>query len=146
MKSLSKDIIVLIIFISCGYSVHAQEIGKMLSKTEANQKYGPAIQSFSVEDTVLTSLISQAGNYIMFNFKNENIIILGQNRTPLYPKGVKVSSGEVFKIYSCSKVTQLMDLGKGTSTSIENRGNVVSLTNGDYTLEEGKSCPPVCPK
>lgn len=35
--------------------------------------------------------------------------------------------------------------GQSTSTSIESRESVMSVTDGDYTMEKSIVCPPDCP-
>lgn len=124
---------------------NAQEIGKIFSKSEANQKYGPVIQSFPADDTTLTSLISKAGNYVMFGVSNGNLTILGHDRNLLYPKNKSVSSSEKFRVFSVSKVEDLIKRGTQNVTIIEYRGNIISLTKGNYTLAAGTVCPPNCP-
>lgn len=145
MKIQPRYLFLVFFLISTNHFMKAQDIGTIYSKAEANQKFGIVIQSFSMKDTTISSLIAEAGNYIMFDVKNNQVIILGQKRAPLYPtKKTAVSTDEIFKVYSVNKVKELIKLGNNNTTIIEYRGNVISLTNGDYTLEEGAICPPFC--
>jgi len=132
-------------FLGYQFSVHAQEDGKILLKTEANQKYGPVIQSFPADNNTLTSLIDKAGNYMMFGISNNELTILGHNKSVLYPKNKPVSKDEKFEVISVDKVKELMNLGTQDVTIIEYRGNIISLTNGSYTLISKSICPPNCP-
>lgn len=55
-----------------------------------------------------------------------------------------VSSNEVFHLFSVSIVQELLTKGSNAVTFVENRQNVLTLTNGDETLELSESCPPIC--
>ena len=47
-------------------------------------------------------------------------------------------------MFSKSKVEELLKLGKNIATFVEYRGNVLTITNGAYTLELSTDCPPNC--
>ena len=40
---------------------------------------------------------------------------------------------------------ELISSGNEAITIFENRHDVFSLTNNNYTLEQGQICPPYCP-
>jgi hypothetical protein len=144
VKIKSKYLYISLIVLSCNYLGYAQDAGNILSRGEANIKFGPVIHSYNIDNTLLDSLNTEAGNYIMFNFIDGNFIILGNNKTPLYPKNYTISAGGKYKVYSTSKVRELIREGNENTTTLEYRGDVITLTNGDYTLTGARTCPPFC--
>ena len=120
------------------------EVGKIYSKDEANQLYGVVMQSKEISSSELTSLFSGSKNYLMFKIINNNLVILGDYRAVLYPEGYKVDDKEVFAVYSIDKVKELLDSGKAATTTIEQRKNVISINNGQSTMEVSNWCPPFC--
>ena len=70
--------------------------------------------------------------------------ILDDNRNVLTPIGVHVSNAEVFSVYSLSVIQQLISDGGSSVTFVEKRENVLTITNGNYTLEYAYLCPPFC--
>ena len=70
--------------------------------------------------------------------------ILDNNRKVLTPSNEKVDKEIPFKVYSVSIIKELLNLGKNNVTYIEQRGDIVSLTNGNFTLEFATTCPPIC--
>jgi hypothetical protein len=48
-------------------------------------------------------------------------------------------------MFSVSIINELLEKGKNTLSTIEIRGDVLSITNGIYTLEFSTICPPFCP-
>ncbi len=145
MKKISIYIFFLFLFLGYQFSAHAQEDGKILLKAKANQKYGPVIQSFPADNNTLKSLINKAGNFVLFGVSNGELTILGHDKSILYPSDKPVSENEKFEIFSVNKVEELMNLGTENATIIEYRGNIISLTNGNYTLASETVCPPNCP-
>lgn len=144
MKTKLHYIIFSFLLISGLYLGQAQEIGKIFTKVEANQKFPAIIKSFTLNNSTLISLLTESGKYIMFSVDNGNLIIAGPNRKVLYPNNATVSVNATFKVYSSDMVSKLFSLGKESTTTIEYRDDIISLTNGDYTLEESSSCPPFC--
>jgi len=80
----------------------------------------------------------------MFKIINSSLFILGDNRVVLCPAGSSVPDDVVLHLFSKSKVIELLSLGNSGNTVIENRLNVLTVTNGDYTLEVSYPCPPFC--
>jgi len=119
-------------------------IGKIYSASEANKNYGSVLSSVELSSSQILSLCGQTSKYIMFNIKDGKLSILGDNRTPLYPIGFAVDASEVYVVYSKSIVEELLKSGKADTIIIEQRKDVISLTNGQQTLEMGGWCPPIC--
>ncbi len=119
-------------------------IGKIYTASEANKNYGSVLSSVGLSSSQVLSLCGQTSKYIMFNMKDGKLTILGDNRTPIYPIGFAVDASEVYVVYSKSIVEELLKSGKTETTIIEQRKDVISLTNGQKTLEMGSWCPPFC--
>ncbi len=125
-------------------SINVYSQGKILNKEEANKLFGAVLVSKEMPTSTLKTLINQSSKVIMFNIINNDSYILGDNRKVLLPAGFSVSSSEVFHAYSTSIVQELLDNGGSQVTYIEQRKEVLTITNGDLTLEYSWICPPFC--
>ncbi|MFZ0455961.1 MAG: hypothetical protein WCE54_08935 [Ignavibacteriaceae bacterium] len=143
MKSLTK-MFFLIVFLSSLYLTGAQTIGVIYTKAEADQKFGPVLNSVGIDTAQFRILLNRSGNYLLFKIDEGNLYILSENREPLFPGGFSVQPGEVYKIVSVSKIQELLYQGQNQQIFFEVRKNVYSLTNGSFTLEEIVDCPPFC--
>lgn len=139
-------ITLIIIFFGITGTANSQDkiIGKVISKNEANNLFGPVISSVTISASQLNSWLTKSENYIMFAIKNNKLFVLGDNRTPIATNGSSISPGEIFHIYSKSKVQELLSSGEGTAIVFEIRQNVFSITKDESTLEFGDNCPPYC--
>lgn len=123
----------------------AQEtIGTIFPKEEADLNYGSVLSSVQINSSELLSLIKQPGKYLMFNIKDGSLSILGDGRASLYPANFTADTADVYAVYSKSKIEELLNTGRAAVTIIEQRKDVLSLTNGTQTLEVGSWCPPFC--
>ncbi len=118
--------------------------GDIIPKETANEDFGTASFSVLMSSDQLQSFASKTQNLLMFQFINEKLIILGDNKKTLYPEWFVVPSDSVFKVYSKAKVLELIQSGGADNNSIEQRADTLTITNGDYTLEFGSLCPPWC--
>lgn len=125
-------------------STYAYPQGKILSKENANELFGAVLVSKEIPTSSLKSLVNQSSKVIMFNIINNDTYILDNNRKALLPAGFSVSSSEAFHVYSTSIVQELLDNGNTPVTYIEQRQEVLTITNGNYTLEYSWICPPFC--
>lgn len=119
-------------------------IGKIFSKEEADKNYGPVISSVEISSSQLASLCRQASKYVMFNLKDGKLSILREGKTPLHPEGFNADADEKYAVYSKSVVEELLNAGKADTTVVEQRKDVISVTNGQQTLEMAGWCPPFC--
>lgn len=62
-----------------------------------------------------------------------------------YLLGSTINSTEVFSMYSIAIVKQLFSDGNNPFNYVEKSHEVLTLTNGEYTLEFAGLCPPYCP-
>ena len=106
------------------------------------KNFGEVITFVKIDNTELKSMLSNAGEYIMFNIGSGDIRALDGNRTSVHGKAM--SEAEVFYKLSTSQVKLLLDKGMQNSTSVEMRPETLTLTNGVYTLEMSFPCPPIC--
>lgn len=118
--------------------------GDIISNESANEEFGTASLSASISSDQLQSIALKTQNLLMFKFLNEKLIILGDDRKPLYPEGAVIAADIEFKVYSKAKVLELIQTGGDDNNFIQLRTNTLTITNGDYTLEFGSLCPPWC--
>ncbi|MDR3666987.1 MAG: hypothetical protein P4L35_09105 [Ignavibacteriaceae bacterium] len=120
-------------------------VGKEYTMVDADNIYGPVITSVQISSNFLISLTNSTVNFIMFRINNGNLIILGDNRKSLHPSGIKISPQDEMRVFSVSLLKKLISDGNETNTKIEIRNNnILTLTNGNYTLEMSWPCPPTC--
>lgn len=118
--------------------------GKILSKEEANKLFGPVLVSKQIPSSDLRALTEKSAKLIMFKITNNDVYILGDSRKALLPAGAVVTEDEPFSAYSISIVQELLSRGNESVTFIEQRNDVLTITNGIFTLEFSIICPPVC--
>lgn len=121
-----------------------QSLGKIISRAEAEQQFGSVGISSLIESIRLQQIAGMTSNLLMFNIMDGKLIILGDKREVLYPEGFSVPADTVFKVYSKLKVLELIEAGGAEDNSVEFRGETLTITNSDSTLEFGSLCPPLC--
>ncbi|MCH7962956.1 MAG: hypothetical protein IH852_03360 [Bacteroidetes bacterium] len=122
----------------------AQTYGKIFTMSEANQIYGSVLKSISIPTTTIENLLNECNNYIMFRIVNNRVFVLNDSRRVLRPENKSINSRDVFTMYSKSVVQDLLSQGGGSDAYIEQRNGVLTVTYGNYTMEVGSICPPVC--
>jgi len=122
-----------------------QTYGKLYTKTEGEQLYGKVTKSFQFSSEEVNSFLNKTEIVLMFNINDNKLFILGDGRKPIYPLIETVNSEEVFRVFSVSLIQELIEKGKSSITYFEKRNTVLTITNGEYLLEYGLPCPPVCP-
>ncbi len=119
--------------------------GMIISKENADELFGQVIVSIQIPSTELNTFATQSSDVLMFNILNNELYILDNKRNTLKPLGVTVNSTETFSVYSVEIVKKLLTDGNSTITYIEKRNEVLTMTNGIFTLEYSSFCPPYCP-
>jgi hypothetical protein len=143
MKNI-KATFALVILLS-GISFSQEVVGKIYSKQEADSLYGPVVSSVGISSSILIELLSNSTNYIMFRMANESVYIVDNNRHPLFSGNFAVDSVDVYRVLSISMVAKIVQDGKNPVTDIEIRNkDILTITNGIYTLEYSVACPPWC--
>jgi hypothetical protein len=144
---MSKIKFVLLLFVfSFGFGYSQTVVGKLYSKTEANSIYGPVLTGIPISSSELKSYTYNTNNYIMFRINNGTLTILDDQRKALYPVASVINAQDVYRYISVSLVQKLISDGNYAYTYIELRNNgLITITNGEYTLEYTAQCPPTCP-
>ncbi len=136
-------LLVLSFAVSAAYA--ADPIGKIISKTEADSSFGNVLISVSMtKENVVEFQNKCTTNVIMFDISDSKLRVLDGNRQPILNVDSPVKDTDVFHVYSMSKVQELLSLSADSNVLFEVRENVFSITSGDYTLEFGNPCPPIC--
>ncbi|MCE1187896.1 MAG: hypothetical protein LWX56_02045 [Ignavibacteria bacterium] len=121
-----------------------ETLGTLFTAEKANELYGKVLTSVSMKTDELTALLDKAGSVIMFNIEKGKVQVLGSNRVVLVPAGADIPASTVFTVYSSGQVKLLLTQGGAAETFIEQRQNVLTITNGATTMEIGAPCPPYC--
>lgn len=140
---------VLIFLISFGNYSSAQTkiAGKIVSKNEADQLFGPVLESLQMNTSDFESLINKCEDYMLFSFEPASLNIFNKYRSLLFRNGStrEFSMTDKMKMYSVSVIKELLAKGQATKIVIERRQEVLSITDGSYTMEYAAICPPDCP-
>ena len=146
--SISLIITAILLSITLSSKTFAQsttEVGKLYTKANADQLYGKVIESVAIDSKLLKKIVDNAGKYVMFYFKNGKLKIFNEKRSEIYPnEGATVDSNEPLRLFSASKVNELLSSGKSDVTTVEIRQDVLTVTSGMTTLEFAILCPPNC--
>ncbi|HKB84589.1 MAG TPA: hypothetical protein VKD08_00345 [Ignavibacteriaceae bacterium] len=121
-----------------------QSLGEIITRDTAVQEFGQVGISVLISSDLLQSISEMTTDLLMFNIIEEKLVILGDKRKILYPEGFLVPAETVFKVYSKTKVLELIESGGSDDNFVEFRGDNLTITNSDSTLEFGSLCPPYC--
>ena len=134
-----------VLFLFLVLSINCFSQGKILSKVDADKLFGPVEISKEISSDQLNLYSQQTIDKIMFKIINNEIYILDNKRNVLLPIGTTINSTDVFSVYSVSIVQKLLSDGGSPFSYVEKRNSVLTITNGDFTLEYSGYCPPFCP-
>ncbi len=120
--------------------------GKLYSKDEADKQFGPVLESHQISVDDFKELLKKTRDSLMFHFEKGNLHIFDHTRKVIHTHGTArpFAPHEVVKRYSTSVINDLLAQGGGPVVAVENRANVLSVTNGSTTMETGTDCPPYC--
>jgi hypothetical protein len=117
----------------------------MYSKQEADNLYGPVITAVQVQTSFLNKYLINQDGYIMFRICNNSLLIADHQRRALYPESAIINPQDIFRYFSISMILKTITSGNEPDTKIELRNNnIITITNGNSTLEMGVLCPPFC--
>lgn len=150
MKKLNLSTFLFLVFflaLGCKVSVAQTVAGKVFLKEEADKLFGPVLQSVTMTSAQFQSILKQSGNFLKLRFDGPDLSILSNERRVLFQTGSlrTFAATEQLKVYSASVIKELLSKGQSATITIERRENVMSVTNGNYTMEEAACCPPDCP-
>lgn len=131
-------------FVIALFSMQLYSQGKIISKQEADELFGVVLISKEIPTSTLLSITESCVEIIMFKIIENDVYILGDKRKVLLPEGAVINSSEIFSVYSTSKVKDLLTIGSSSMTFVEKRKDVLTITNGNSTLEYSLLCPPIC--
>ena len=135
-----------IVLIAFSFSYSQSVVGHIYIKTDADNLYGPVITSNNISSSLLLNLTNSTNNYLMFRISNGNLVILNNQRKELFPGNAAVNPNDEFRYFSISLINKIIVDGRDIFTIVEIRNNnILTITNGNYTLEVSLPCPPVCP-
>lgn len=134
-----------VLFLFFVLSINCFSQGKILSKVDADKLFGPVEISKEISSDQINLFALQTIDKIMFKIINNEIYILDNKRNVLLPIGTIINSTDVFSVYSVSIVQKLLSDGGSPFSYVEKRNSVLTITNGDFTLEYSGLCPPICP-
>lgn len=148
MKGLKISASLVLIFV-LSVNIIGQEkfgtAGKVFTKAEADELYGPVLKSVTVDLATVKSALAKVSDYILFTIKNDKPVIADKTRNVVFTTSAEsLTSDEVLHMYSVSVFNELLEKGKSNSIILEQRGEVFSVTSGDYTMEVAFPCPPIC--
>lgn len=140
---MKKVILVIAILTLIPLQVYSQ--GEIISKDDAYQLFGTVQQYREIPSENLKQLVERSSGVVMFGILNGELYVLDNKRNVIIPGGAIISSSEVFSVFSVEIVNKLLIEGNSPTTFVEKRKDVLTMTNGDHTLEYSVLCPPVCP-
>ncbi|RJP72804.1 MAG: hypothetical protein C4539_03080 [Ignavibacteriales bacterium] len=119
--------------------------GTIFSREDADKQFGLPLLSLEIKNEIIYDCLSKSTGFVMFNIMDNAVCILDNKRNPLLPASKSVKPEVVFKTFDIEIVNKLITSGNQPVTFVESRAdNVISLTNGNSTLELGSPCPPWC--
>lgn len=141
MKQSTTILLLLILFISTTYAQ-----GQLFSKPEADNKFGQVIKKVRINSHALRNFLD-GKEHLMFAIDkvSQRINILKSNKSPILSQ-FPISKDDTYHLYETQKITELLYYGGENETYIEQREDVVSISNGEYVLELAVPCPPCCPR
>lgn len=119
--------------------------GKVFPHSEAEKLFGPVQTSVKLPVELLKDQLRKVDDYIMFKVINNDVAITDKSRNTLRAaKGVRLGKSAVMHKYSKRVVEDLLSKGKADYVFFEKRNEVLTVTNGAFTMEFSTLCPPMC--
>lgn len=127
------------------------KVGKIFMVEEANNLFGEIKAKQHINTAFLKKVMKKAKHYLRFKLRNNMLSIFEDTKDmekwkeKFSVNAITVDSDPEF-IYSVESIEELLKLGGSEVTTVEDRGKVLTLSNGAYTLEMALACPPWCPR
>lgn len=119
-------------------------VGEVFTKADATAIFGDVTVSKSIATSDLQTLLKKTDTYILFNIIDDGLVILDNKRAAMYPEGAAIPAEQKFKLFSVTKVDELIEKGAAENVNVELRDCILTVSNGEYVLELGTYCPPWC--
>ncbi|OGU35552.1 MAG: hypothetical protein A2068_02160 [Ignavibacteria bacterium GWB2_35_6b] len=117
--------------------------GKIFTKEDAEELFGKVIKSVDMSTDEAINLLAKTDRYMMFNFVNDELIILNRNRKTIHGN-YQPKSSEVFHVYRTSVFEELLAKYPNNKISFQLREKKFSVENGNFVMEMTDPCPPFC--
>lgn len=117
--------------------------GKIITSAEADNLFGKAEYGVQFNAAMLSGYL-RSSSYLFFSLNNRILIITNERKEIFYPLNGHIKGDEVFHVYSSKAIAELISKNPAGSLIIEQRKDVLTVTNGSFTLEFGYLCPPYC--
>lgn len=144
MKTFKFPAMLIILFITS--SIFAQqEIGKILSPSEAQKLFGNVTIEKEIPVSILQNAVSKSADNVSLNIVNNNLFVMSDSKILSYPSTSSAPIPNVYYTFSKSMVQKFIDTNPAASTvKVQMRGSVLTIDNGAAILEFSMQCPPYC--
>lgn len=134
------------IFLAPGLLSAQEVIGKIFTKQEADQMFGPVLKKFDIDANAVRALLDRAGEYIMFNYDTDDLYVVDGKKKLIFNYGQMKNNfpTEIFRVFSVSVVRDLLSRGNEEKVHVEKRTDVLTLTYSESTMDMSSPCPPNC--
>lgn len=140
-----KYVIIFLILISFVKINGQSEVGVIYSRNDAQDIFGKVDYSIGMNTDEIKKILSSTSKVIMFKIYNQKLVILGDERKVLLNQSTyNINNVDEFRLFSKSKLEELLMKGLDKYTFIELRNGVLTISNNAYTLEDSVPCPPFC--
>lgn len=140
-----KYVIIFLILISFIKITGQSEVGVIYSRSDAQDIFGKVDFSIGMNTDEIKQILSSTSKVIMFKIYNQKLVILGDERKVLLNQSTyNINNVDEFRLFSKSKLEELLMKGLDKYTFIELRNGVLTISNNAYTLEDSFPCPPLC--
>jgi len=140
-----KYVIIFLILISFVKINGQSEVGVIYSRSDAQDIFGKVDFSIGMNTDEIKQILSSTSKVIMFKIYNQKLVILGDERKVLLNQSTyNINNVDEFRLFSKSKLEELLMKGLDKYTFIELRNGVLTISNNAYTLEDSVPCPPYC--
>tara|TARA_B100000614_G_scaffold235937_1_gene233124 strand:- start:117 stop:551 length:435 start_codon:yes stop_codon:yes gene_type:complete len=140
-----KYVIIFLILISFIKITGQSEVGVIYSRSDAQDIFGKVDFSIGMNTDEIKQILSSTSKVIMFKIYNQKLVILGDERKVLLNQSTyNINNVDEFRLFSKSKLEELLMKGLDKYTFIELRNGVLTISNNAYTLEDSVPCPPYC--
>lgn len=140
-----KYVIIFLILISFIKITGQSEVGVIYSRNDAQDIFGKVDYSIGMNTDEIKKILSSTSKVIMFKIYNQKLVILGDERKVLLNQSTyNINNVDEFRLFTKSKLEELLMKGLDKYTFIELRNGVLTISNNAYTLEDSVPCPPFC--
>jgi len=146
MRKLFPLIVLIALISTAGISAQSKNltIGKIFTKQQANELYGPVLTSVQISKEELRAAVAKAKKYVLFAIKDSKAFIMDERKVSLTGDLSFLSYNEKANVLSKSVVERFLSSSSNTVT-LEQRETVFTVSSSESTTESSLPCPPLCP-